>query len=116
MSEDQSMACCGIDCATCEIYLAAHDPATAARLAEKWKAGGNADVTPEWFRCQGCRGERSVCWCDDCNIYQCCTDKQLHNCSQCPDFPCESYVKWIGNWRHHRTAFEGLQGLKASKG
>ena len=115
MSEQCAMAYCGIECSTCDIYLAAQDPEAAQRLADVWKSRGNANAKPEWFRCQGCRGDRSVRWTDDCKIAGCCEEKELQDCSQCADFPCETYRNWIGNWQHHRAAYERLLAMRNAR-
>jgi hypothetical protein len=112
MSNQQMLAPCGIDCATCDIYVAAHDPEAARRLADTWKSRGSSEAKPEWFRCQGCRGDRSVRWCGDCKIADCCEEKARQNCSQCADFPCETYQNWIGKWQHHRAAYERLLAMR----
>ncbi|HOS42816.1 MAG TPA: DUF3795 domain-containing protein [Armatimonadota bacterium] len=106
------IGCCGLDCAACEIYIAAHDPAAATRLAAAWRAGGTADARPDWFRCQGCHGDRSRCWSDDCRLHACCAGKGQEHCGQCADFACEPYQQWVGNWPHHRTARARMQALR----
>lgn len=105
---DTLTSCCGIDCATCSIYLAAQDTEAARRLAEAWQAAGTPDAQPDWFKCQGCRGERSACWSDNCELRSCCTDRGLTHCGQCGDFPCATYLAWIGPYPHHRAAYEKL--------
>ncbi len=57
MTDAHWFAPCGLDCAVCDIYLAAQRPEAALRLAEQWH-GWNPDAKPEWFRCQGCCGDR----------------------------------------------------------
>lgn len=42
--ESPLVAVCGLDCRECDIYRAAHDPATAERLVERFRARGRADA------------------------------------------------------------------------
>ena len=81
--QNQSMiAPCGLDCSHCPIFIAAQDPEAAERLAQDWHSSGHPNAEPGWFRCQGCRGDRSVCWSEDCGVYKCCVDgKSLGFCN-----------------------------------
>ncbi len=113
MATDPMRAPCGIDCSACDIYIAAHDPAAAERLAQVWRDRGSVNAKAEWFRCQGCRGDRSLCWCDDCGLYACAVqEKGLDLCSQCDEFPCQKYTDWIGPYAHHIAAFEWLKASR----
>ena len=116
MTIDPMRAPCGIDCGQCSIYLAAQDPGAAERLAEAWRAGGNARASADWFRCQGCRGDRAECWSEDCAIAACCGEERgLTLCSECGDFPCERLVKWGEEYPHHRQAMEWLAEERAAR-
>jgi len=112
MSTAPTLAVCGIDCTACDIYRAVQSPEAAEKLAASWRAGGNTQVTADWFKCKGCFSDRTDCWCDDCKIYVCSAGKGLENCSQCADFPCDTYQAWIGPYTHHRKALERLQALR----
>jgi hypothetical protein len=105
------LAPCGIDCAACDIYQAANDPAKAVALAEQWKSW-QPDAQPDWFKCQGCRADRGLCWSEDCRIYACCAERNLHDCGQCADFPCADYQAWIGPYPHHQAAYARLQEMQ----
>ena len=105
---------CGLDCAACDIFQAARDPAAAERLAAAWRSW-NPEAKPEWFRCQGCKGDPAVRWCEDCRLAACCSEKQLQDCSLCADFPCPTYHDWIGPYAHHQAAFERLQARAAAR-
>lgn len=113
MVESISIAVCGLDCANeCDIYQAAHDPAAAQRLVERFRARGRADAKVEWFQCQGCRGERSKCWSDDCWIWQCCVaERKLASCAQCAGFPCDRLVEWAAGSERYTRALERLRAM-----
>lgn len=110
MTDQQLPAPCGLDCAACDAYRAAQDPAIAVRLAEEWRSR-NPDAVPEWFRCQGCHGDRTLRWCEECTIADCCEKKALPDCSHCADFPCQPYHDWVGPYAHHQAAYERLKRL-----
>ncbi len=104
---------CGIDCDDCEIHVAACDREAAEKLASVWRANGIAAAEPGWFRCRGCRGDRSVCWTDDCAIYRCCVEeRRLDNCSVCADFACTTLEAWAAQSPHHAAALKRLKALR----
>jgi hypothetical protein len=110
MNPLEMIAPCGLDCAHCEIYRAAHNPETAERLAEAWRANGYPEAKAAWFRCQGCHGERGVCWSADCRLHACAvTERGLDYCSQCVDFPCGKLEIWAASAPHHAAAYGRLE-------
>ncbi len=113
--ETSAIAVCGLDCAECDIFQAARDPALAERLVERFKARGRTDATPAWFQCQGCRGDRARCWSDDCWIWQCCVaGRQLDSCARCADFPCSKLAGWAAGSARYTRALECLRALARS--
>ncbi|HUU53878.1 MAG TPA: DUF3795 domain-containing protein [Armatimonadota bacterium] len=113
MKNEAMMAPCGLGCSECAIHLAANDPAEADRLAEAWRDQGHQRADASWFRCQGCRGDRSVRWCEDCRIAECCVDERsLNLCSECDEFPCAQLQEWAGTAQHHMEGFARLKRLK----
>jgi hypothetical protein len=110
------LAPCGIVCADCSIYKAAHDLAEAEKLAEQWRKGGNKEVTAKWFNCQGCKGDDTLVWSGDCKIRQCCLkERKLEHCAQCGDFPCEHIVAFENDkYKQHRAAVGKLREMRAA--
>jgi hypothetical protein len=108
---DLTLACCGLDCAACDIYRAGDDPALAARLADAFVKMGYADARPDWFHCQGCRGPQNAHWDATCFILQCCQERGLDHCAQCEQFACERLEEWGRGMAHHREALDRLRGL-----
>ncbi|MHB0998861.1 MAG: DUF3795 domain-containing protein [Armatimonadota bacterium] len=106
------IAPCGIDCSACSIYIAAHDAEAAERLAQEWKSWQPA-AEASWFKCRGCRGDRSACWSENCDIHACCVeDKGMDSCSQCGDFPCSKLAVWAADSPHHAAALEYLKQMR----
>jgi hypothetical protein len=58
-----------------------------------------------FFRCGNSR---------ECGLRTCCTEKQINHCGECGDFPCETYMEYVGDIETHKKALEYLLSLKAS--
>jgi len=110
---DLQLACCGLNCETCEIRLAPTDK-IAAEVVLKWYESegwltedeGMPAVLERKMYCTGCLGSRETHWSADCWILQCCVDDHhLENCSQCPDFPCEKLTAWSQQDKSYLQAF-----------
>ena len=86
------IACCGLDCAQCEAYLATQtdDNPRRATTAKDWSARYNADLKPEQINCDGCRTEgQKFFYCANlCEIRKCVHEKELDNCATCDNYPC----------------------------
>ena len=81
------IAYCGLDCETCEAYLATknNDNELRAKVADKWSKLNNITITPEMINCNGCRieGIKTV-YCDKlCKIRQCAMNKKYETCGDC---------------------------------
>jgi len=112
------LAACGLNCETCEIRLAPHDPVAAESVLNWFKSQGwltqdegISEVIERKMYCTGCHGSRETHWSSDCWILVCCVDEHaLNNCSECKDFPCGRLVEWSqGDASYHKA----LATLKA---
>lgn len=83
---EKVIACCGLDCATCDARTATINDDMALRIqtAEKWKEQFNPDITPEMINCTGCR-EPGVKFshCYQCEIRSCADAKGYASCGSC---------------------------------
>jgi hypothetical protein len=54
---NQYIACCGLDCETCEARLATvnNDDALRAKVAKLWSDLNGVEITSEMINCVGCR-------------------------------------------------------------
>lgn len=109
------IACCGIDCDVCDIRRAKDNPEIAEKMVNIFVNMGYKDAKPEWFRCEGCFGNRDAHWSADCRILACCVDeKHLENCGQCPEFMCELIDNFANDgFEHHKKAVERLKHIFA---
>lgn len=83
---EKLIACCGLDCATCDARKAtiADDDAMRAQTAEKWNVQFGADVTPAMINCTGCReAGAKFAHCAECAIRNCVQSKGFRTCGEC---------------------------------
>ncbi len=83
------IACCGLDCESCEARLATvnKDEALRRRVAALWSELNGVKITPEMINCVGCRIEGvKTPYCDSlCPIRACAREKALETCGSCPE-------------------------------
>jgi hypothetical protein len=108
---EKIIACCGLNCATCDARVATvtDDDELRARTAEQWSVQFQADITPEMINCTGCR-EPGVNFnhCADCEIRNCAISKDFKTCADCDELERCAIVKGI-----HQYVPEALENLKA---
>ncbi len=93
------IAYCGINCATCPIYLAGRetDPDKQANMREgiaaTLKARYGMDVAAGQIDdCDGCRSADGKLFfaCGGCEIRKCAITKQIESCAFCPNYVCDT--------------------------
>jgi hypothetical protein len=83
---EKVIACCGLDCATCDARKAtlANDDELRSETAEKWKVQFSADITSEMINCTGCReAGAKFSHCAECEIRNCVLSKNFQTCADC---------------------------------
>jgi hypothetical protein len=85
----QLIACCGIDCETCDARIATvnNDNALREKTAKKWAVMYNVpNIPPDTINCTGCRiGGAKVAHCGECEIRICVKAKGLNTCGDCEE-------------------------------
>ena len=85
----QLIACCGIDCETCDARMAtvANDDKQREETAQKWSAMFNApDITAESINCMGCRTDGAkFAQCEVCEMRKCVQTKGFNTCGDCDE-------------------------------
>lgn len=109
---EKIIACCGLDCATCDARIAtiANDNELRTQTAEKWKSQFNAaNITPEMINCTGCR-EAGVKFahCTQCEIRNCAISKGFHTCAECEKMENCATIKNV-----HQYVPDALENLKS---
>ena len=108
---NQYIACCGLDCETCEARLATvnNDDALRAKVAKLWSDLNGVEITPEMINCVGCRinGVRTP-YCESlCPIRQCALGRGVETCGDCSEM--ESCEKLGAITEHNSDALKRLK-------
>jgi hypothetical protein len=86
------IACCGVDCATCDAYVATRNKDDDLRrtTAERWARQHDVPVDPVYVNCDGCQqtGGQHLEYCAMCGIRACCLEKQHTTCAECSEYVC----------------------------
>ena len=93
---------CGLNCETCDAYLATihDDQALREKTAKLWAELNHVPILPEHINCEGCRADgRKTLYCDTlCGIRQCALKKGVTTCGDCPDWEkCQTVGAVIAN-------------------
>ena len=110
---NQYIACCGLDCETCEARLATvnNDDALRAKVAKLWSDLNGVEITPEMINCVGCRinGVKTP-YCESlCPIRQCALGRGTETCGDCSEMDsCEK----LGTITEHNS--DALNRLKTN--
>ena len=111
---DKMIACCGINCTTCEARIATimNDDKMRVEVAKKWCEMNHTDqITPESINCTGCRVEGiKFYFCSHlCEVHKCVAAKGYETCGDCPD---KNTCKKVGAiWENNAEAKENLEAL-----
>ena len=111
------IACCGLDCETCDARTATitNDEALREKTAALWTKLNGVTITPELIRCTGCRVEGAKTpFCDSlCAIRSCVREKGLNTCADCARMDgCGTLGRIAAN---NPAAPENLKRLRASE-
>ena len=85
----QLIACCGIDCETCDARIATvtNDDKLREDTAHQWSVMFNSpDITAASINCMGCRPDGAkISQCDVCEIRKCVQAKGFNTCGDCDE-------------------------------
>ncbi|HOG45859.1 MAG TPA: DUF3795 domain-containing protein [Anaerolineae bacterium] len=96
------IAFCGLDCSTCEAYLAtqAKDEAEKERIAANWREFYQAPgITAAYVTCDGCTNLEGHAGghCLECDIRACAIARQVANCAHCAEYEgCAKLERFFG--------------------
>jgi hypothetical protein len=109
---EKIIACCGLNCATCDARIATvnNDNELRKVTAEKWSVQFNAPgITAEMINCTGCREPGAkFAHCDQCEIRNCVKAKGFDTCGDCSELETCSLVAGI-----HKYVPEAIANLKS---
>jgi len=109
---EKLIACCGLNCASCDARNATitNDDKLRKETAEKWTVEFKADITPEMINCTGCREEGvKFAHCAECEIRNCVHAKGSKSCGECKEL--ESCPKVENILKYVPDALANLQSL-----
>ena len=118
----EMIAYCGLNCVTCQIYLATRetDPKKQRRMKEQIvqaikKYYGQEERVEDINDCDGCKAQNgrlySGCW--KCQIRKCASEKRLENCAYCSEYPCDKLSKFFDSEDIDGGAKKRLDAIKA---
>jgi hypothetical protein len=90
----QYLGVCGDDCSLCPRYMAtqSNDIEQLKKVASLWYRAGFRDslVSAEEMACHGCQSAKTCAFGD---LKNCAKKRNIHNCGECPDYPCSMIQK-----------------------
>jgi len=109
---EKLIACCGIDCVTCDARIATvtNDDALKEKTAKAWAEQFSApNIIAETINCLGCREEGAhFLYCGMCEIRKCVHEKGYQTCADCDEMDTCSIVGPI-----HQNNPELVENLKS---
>ncbi|RNC66999.1 DUF3795 domain-containing protein [Proteiniphilum sp. X52] len=106
----QLIACCGLDCESCDARIATvtNDNELREKTAQKWSELNNTEITAEHINCMGCRfdGAKTVFCSNLCEIRKCVDEKGFNTCGDCKELNNCQIVGAI--FQHNPSAKENL--------
>ena len=107
----QLIACCGLDCESCDARIAtvANDDVLREKIAQKWSVMNNApQITAATINCMGCRTDGAkFAFCSDyCQIRKCVHEKGFDTCGACKELDSCQIVGAV--FQHAPSAKENL--------
>ncbi len=106
------ISCCGLNCATCDAYIATvkDDNDLRKSTSEKWQKIYDAPfISPDEINCLGCREEGiKFSHCSVCEIRNCVAGKGFDTCADCTEMDKCEIVAMV-----HKYTPEAVKNLKS---
>ena len=100
-------AVCGLFCPACTVFIATQeDPKRLEALAKQF------GISTEEMKCDGCRSEKRIPYCDTCKIYPCAQKKGIDFCGECNEYPCDELKAFQAAGAHRLELWEDQKALK----
>ena len=100
-------AVCGLFCPSCSIYIGTkEDPERLKSLADSF----NAPI--EEMKCEGCRSDRRIGYCENCSMWKCAAAKGIDFCGACEEFPCEELKAFQAILPHRIELWKSQQRIR----
>lgn len=107
------ISCCGLNCATCDAYIATitNNEELRVKTAEKWRIEFQSpQISSEMINCVGCRGVGAhFSYCESmCEIRKCVKAKGFDTCGDCAEIKGCQTVAFI-----HQNVPDALANLQS---
>ncbi len=90
-------AYCGLECGVCKVYLATvrNNDNEREKVAKEWSQKYGWSLIANDINCRGCtqKGREIFGYCNKCEVRHCTQQKDIVNCSECPEAICEKLDK-----------------------
>jgi len=111
------IACCGLDCETCDAHIATvnNDNVLREKTARLWSKLNHVLITPEMINCMGCRadGVKTPFCASMCGIRKCALKNSYATCGECSKLKeCETVGAVLAN---SPDALNNLKGNAEAK-
>jgi hypothetical protein len=100
-------AVCGLYCPGCSVFIATQeDPVRLKFLAKQF------GITEEEMKCNGCRSDKRIPFCDTCKLYPCAEEKGIDFCGECDEYPCDELKEFQSLAPHRFELWEAQEQIK----
>ena len=110
---DKYIAYCGLNCKTCQAYLAtvSNNDSLRKKVADEWSRLNGVTITAEMINCVGCRTDGvKTPYCQSlCPIRQCALGQGIETCADCTEADICEKLRAITE--HSTDAFKNLKGM-----
>jgi hypothetical protein len=104
---------CGIVCSDCPIFVVTqrNDDAGRKRVAEILARQFGTESKSEDINCDGCLGDSSRIYkyCSLCEIRKCASEKNIENCTHCPEYLCESLKRFFSKTTEEEKIWDEIR-------
>lgn len=95
---------CGHDCGRCLVYLATvtDEPEIAAEYRRQaqifYRDTLGLEIPAEKLVCHGGRSDVVMEVCHACPFRNCCRERKMDRCKDCPEYPCGAIAAYENQW------------------
>ena len=94
--KENSIGCCGHDCARCITYLATvrSDDRLREQAQAFYRDTFHTDLPLDAFHCLGCRSDKVFVLCRECPFTACADRRGISHCKDCAEHPCPALAAY----------------------
>ncbi|PKN51856.1 MAG: hypothetical protein CVU55_10445 [Deltaproteobacteria bacterium HGW-Deltaproteobacteria-13] len=101
-------AVCGLYCEACSWFIAtAEDPERLKKMAAQ------LHFSEEESKCYGCRSDKRLSYCENCEMFACAAQRGIDFCSECAEYPCDTLKQFQSAMPHRIELWDNLERIKS---